>query len=169
MFGGEPTQAADVAELAERVEGHGPRRDVEALAALELADVTIDARPGEMGLAGASLEVRVGEIIGVAGVDGQGQRELAEAIAGQRPIASGDIRFGGLSIARLSTGQREKLGIRYVTDDRLGEGTVGSFSVGLNLVLKRIGRPPFWRRGRIRPARAARRSVEPERRDGALS
>jgi ABC-type uncharacterized transport system ATPase subunit len=160
MFGGEAPQAAGVAELAERVEGHGPRRDVETVAALELADVTIDARPGEMGLAGASLEVRAGEIMGVAGVDGQGQRELAEAIGGQRPIASGDVRFGGLSIARLSTGQREKLGIRYITDDRLGEGTVGSFSVGLNLVLKRIGRPPFWRRGRIRVGAIAAKARE---------
>ncbi|PWU23270.1 MAG: ABC transporter ATP-binding protein, partial [Candidatus Rokuibacteriota bacterium] len=48
------------------------------------------------------------------------------------------------------TGQREKLGLRYVTDDRLGEGTVGSLSVALNIVLKRIGKPPFWERGRIR-------------------
>jgi general nucleoside transport system ATP-binding protein len=151
MFGSDAPHAADVAELAERVEGHGPRRDVDAVPALELADVTIQRLPGEMGLAGVSLEVRAGEIMGIAGVDGQGQRELAEAIAGQRPIVSGDILFGGLSIAKLGTGQRERLGVRYVTDDRLGEGTVGVFSVGLNLMLKRIGRPPFWRRGRIRP------------------
>ena len=45
--------------------------------------------------------------------------------------------------------QRERLGLRYVTDDRLGEGTVGPLSVGLNLVLKRIGQAPFWRRGSI--------------------
>jgi simple sugar transport system ATP-binding protein len=84
-------------------------------------------------------------------VDGNGQRELAEVIAGQRPLASGDIRFGSLSIAKLKVAQREKLGLRYVTDDRLGEGTVSALSVGVNLVLKRIGQPPFWQRGRIRP------------------
>ncbi|MDH4341310.1 MAG: ABC transporter ATP-binding protein, partial [Thermoleophilia bacterium] len=46
----------------------------------------------------------------------------------------------------------EKLGLRYVTDDRLHEGTVGSLSVAMNLVLKQIGKPPFWERGRIRYA-----------------
>jgi simple sugar transport system ATP-binding protein len=157
MFGSQAPQATEVAELAERIEGHGPRRDVSAEPALELIDVAVEPLPGEMGVRHASLEVRAGEILAIAGVDGQGQRELAEAIAGQRPIASGDIRFGGPSVARLSAAQREKLGLRYVTDDRLGEGTVGALSVGLNLVLKRIGRPPFWRRGRIRhPAIAAK-------------
>ena len=43
--------------------------------------------------------------------------------------------------------QREKLGLRYVTDDRLHEGTVGSLSVAMNVVLKKIGKPPFWVRG----------------------
>jgi simple sugar transport system ATP-binding protein len=101
--------------------------------------------------------------MGIAGVDGNGQRELAEAIAGERPVAAGDIRFGGLSITRLKVGQREKLGLRYVTDDRLNEGTVGSLSVAMNMVLKRIGQPPFWRRGRIQRGaieREARTLVE---------
>jgi general nucleoside transport system ATP-binding protein len=88
--------------------------------------------------------------MGIAGVDGNGQRELAEAIAGQRPLADGDVRLFGHSIARLKVAQRERLGLRYVTDDRLHEGTVGSLSVAMNIVLKRIGRAPFWERGRIR-------------------
>jgi simple sugar transport system ATP-binding protein len=88
--------------------------------------------------------------MGIAGVDGNGQRELAEAIAGQRHVTSGDIRFGELSITKLKVSQREKLGLRYVTDDRLGEGTVAGLSIGLNLMLKRIGHPPHWHRGRIR-------------------
>jgi simple sugar transport system ATP-binding protein len=101
--------------------------------------------------------------MGIAGVDGNGQRELAEAIAGQRRPSAGDIRFGELSITKLKVSQREKLGLRYVTDDRLGEGTVATLSIGLNLVLKRIGQPPFWQRGRIRPATidaTARRLIE---------
>ena len=119
---------------------------------LELEHVTVAARPGEIGVHDVSLAVRAGEIMGIAGVDGNGQRELAEAIAGQRSVAEGDVLLAGVSLRALKVSQRERLGLRYVTDDRLGEGTVGSLSVGLNLVLKRIGHEPFWQRGRIRPA-----------------
>jgi simple sugar transport system ATP-binding protein len=55
-------------------------------------------------------------------------------------------------VTRLSVSARQKIGLRYVTDDRLGEGIVGSLPVGLNLFLKRIGQPPFWRHGRIQRA-----------------
>jgi simple sugar transport system ATP-binding protein len=156
MFGDEtrrpsdvPELLPDVPELLEHVEGHRPGRRLPSEAALALEAVSVEPGPGEIGVRDVSLEVRPGEIMGIAGVDGNGQRELAEAIAGERPVAAGDIRFGGLSITRLKVGQREKLGLRYVTDDRLNEGTVGSLSVAMNIVLKRIGQPPFWRRGRI--------------------
>jgi len=150
MFRGEADEAAEVAELQERIEGHRRQRALPPEPQLELADVTVDARPGEIGLRDVSLGVRPGEIMGIAGVDGNGQRELAEAIAGRRRVTSGDIRFGELSITKQKVSQREKLGLRYVTDDRLGEGTVPSLSIGLNLMLKRIGQPPYWHRGRIR-------------------
>jgi general nucleoside transport system ATP-binding protein len=150
MFRGQTDEAAEVAELQERVEGRRVRRSLPREPQLELEEVDVEPSAGEIGLHGVSLEVRPGEIMGIAGVDGNGQRELAEAIAGQRRIASGDIRFGGLSISRMKVSQREKLGLRYVTDDRLGEGTVSALSIGLNLVLKRIGHPPYWRGGRIR-------------------
>ncbi len=87
----------------------------------------------------------------MAGVDGNGQRALAEAISGQRRLTRGEIRYLGASIGKLSVSQREKLGLRYVTDDRLGEGIVASLPVSLNLMLKRIGSAPYWRRGRMRP------------------
>ena len=78
--------------------------------------------------------------MGIAGVDGNGQRELAEAIAGQRPAAAGDIRlFGALDRASSRCASARSSGLRYVTDDRLGEGTVGAMPVAINLVLKRIG------------------------------
>jgi general nucleoside transport system ATP-binding protein len=158
-----PELLPDVPELLERVEGRRPRRSLPGEVALALDGVTVQPGPGEIGVYDVSLEVRAGEIIGIAGVDGNGQRELAEAIAGQRPLAAGDIRFGGLSIARMKVGQREKLGLRYVTDDRLNEGTVGPLPVSMNMVLKRIGQAPFWRRGRIQRAaieREARSLVE---------
>ena len=150
MFGGQAQQAAGVAELTDEVEWHRPRRRFEGESALELDGVSVKPGPGEIGVHDVSLQAQKGEIMGIAGVDGNGQRELAEAIAGQRPISAGDIRLFDHSLVRLKVAQREKLGLRYVTDDRLHEGTVGSLSVAMNIVLKQIGKAPYWERGRIR-------------------
>ncbi|MET0885221.1 MAG: ABC transporter ATP-binding protein [Mycetocola sp.] len=109
--------------------GHGSSRDV------EVEDVT--------------FQVHEGEILGVAGIDGHGQGALAELFAGQRSATSGVIRFDGDVVTGLGVRGRQQLGLRYVTDDRLHEGTVGSMSVAMNLVIKRIGTQPFWRFGRI--------------------
>ena len=118
---------------------------------LELREVLVAGKDGEIGIEKAvSLTVHAGEVLGVAGVDGNGQRPLAEAIAGQRPLAGGDIRFAGESLRKLGIHARQRLGLRYVTDDRLGEGIVGAISVALNLVSKRIGARPFWVHGRTR-------------------
>jgi len=152
MFGGQQATAAEVVELTDEVEWHAPRRPSDAEPALELVGVTVEPGPGEIGARDVSLEVLKSEIMGIAGVDGNGQRELAEVIAGQRSPASGDIRLFGHSITRLRVAQREKLGLRYVTDDRLHEGTISSLSVAMNIVLKQIGKPPYWERGRIRYA-----------------
>lgn len=149
MFGVEAGPAAPVAELRTHLEGH-PARHVDAAPVLEIVHLDVAPDSGEVGVHDLSLAVRPGEIMGVAGVDGNGQRELAEALAGQRKVASGDIVFEGSSIARLSVSRRQHLGLRYVTDDRLGEGTVAALPVSLNIVLKRIGTEPFWKRGSIR-------------------
>ena len=97
-----------------------------------------------------SLEIRRGEIFGIAGIDGNGQKELAEVIAGQRKLDSGEIFLDEESVTGLSVAARQKRGIRYVTDDRHGEGTVSALSISLNTVLKRVGQRPFWRRARVR-------------------
>jgi simple sugar transport system ATP-binding protein len=148
MFGEDPEEVTrvDLPELQEELEVAHVARELPEQALLSLEAVSVDPKAGEIGVRDVSLAVRPGEIMGIAGVDGNGQRELAEAIAGQRPLASGDIRFGALSIGSLSVGQRQRLGLRYVTDDRLGEGTVARLGVGLNLVLKRIGQEPHWRK-----------------------
>jgi ABC-type uncharacterized transport system ATPase subunit len=152
MFGADARQAAGVAELTDEVAWHTPHRALGDEPALELEDVTVSPGPGEIGAYDVTLEVRRSEIMGIAGVDGNGQRELAEAIAGQRSVASGDIRLFGHSIVRFKVAQRERLGLRYVTDDRLHEGTIGPMSVAMNIVLKQIGKRPYWERGRIRNA-----------------
>ncbi len=105
----------------------------------------------ECGLRGVSFQVRKGEVLGIAGVEGNGQRELAEVLAGQRQPAQGRLWFDGDDITRTGVGRRQTSGIRFVTDDRGGEGTVPTLSVSLNLLLKRVGRHPFWTRwGRMR-------------------
>lgn len=100
-----------------------------------------------------NLRVSAGEILGIAGIDGNGQKEFAEALAGQRPHSSGRIALDGAFIDGLDAGGRRRAGLRYVTDDRLGEGTVGAFPVSINLLLKQIGLPPFWEKGIVRPGR----------------
>lgn len=111
---------------------------------------------------GIDLDVHAGEILGIAGIDGNGQKQLAEALAGQRRLQAGTIRLGAQAIEGLSVGDRRAAGLRYVTDDRLHEGTVGGFPISLNLVLKQIGEAPFWTNGIERPdpiAENARRLV----------
>ncbi len=106
---------------------------------------------GRVPIRDIGFSVRAGEILGIAGIDGNGQKELAELLAGQTPRSSGSIRLNGQEIAQAPVGERRNLGLRYVTDDRLGEGTVGIFSVATNLLLKDIGDSPFWLRGIERP------------------
>ncbi|MDA8292236.1 MAG: ABC transporter ATP-binding protein [Actinomycetota bacterium] len=157
MFGDEAADLSDAAELQtsiEEVEALGARHVPPAAAddaepVLELRSVTAPGDGLEPGVVDVSLTVRAGQVLGVAGIDGNGQRALAEVIAGQRRARSGTIELFGASVNRLGVSARQKLGLRYVTDDRLGEGIVRNLSVSLNLLLKRIGEPPFWRGGRI--------------------
>jgi simple sugar transport system ATP-binding protein len=111
-----------------------PRRHEEEVA-LELVDVWADGDRGAPAVRGVSLAVRAGEIVAVAGVAGNGQRELAEAITGLRPITEGEIRAG----RRLRGGDpREAIaaGIAHVPEDRLGTGVAPSLSIAMNVALK---------------------------------
>jgi simple sugar transport system ATP-binding protein len=113
---------------------------------LELKDVSVKPGPQSPGLHDVTFTVRRGEVFGIAGVDGNGQRELAEVTAGQVRAARGVVRLAGRDVTRAGVAERRRLGLGYVTDDRLGEGIVGSLPLSLNLLLKRIGEQPFWSR-----------------------
>lgn len=107
-----------------------------------------------------ALTIREGEIVGVAGVAGNGQRELAEVIAGLRPAAAGRVALAGRDLASLGPRQRFERGIAYIPEDRLGEGLIGEFSVADNAVLRDyaslpISRGLFFRRGEARAKGAA--------------
>jgi simple sugar transport system ATP-binding protein len=101
---------------------------------------------------GISFQIRAGEILGIAGVDGNGQRELADAIAGLRPIRQGSIFLVGQNVTHWTPQQRVKqLKMGYIPEDRQKMGLVMSFSIARNLILKRFKRLPFCRRFFLRP------------------
>jgi len=95
-------------------------------------------------LADVSLDVRAGEIVGVAGVEGNGQRELVEAITGARPFR-GTIRVQGASIAGRGPAGVRALGVAHVPEDRLASGGIPRFTVAENLLLGREGERRFRR------------------------
>lgn len=121
--------------------------DRRSVPCLQVANVSTAAEPGAVPVREVSFDLWPGEVLGIAGVDGNGQKHLAEMLAGQRAAVHGAIRIDGREVTSDDVAERRQAGIRYVTDDRLGEGTVGGLSVAINLLLKDIGRAPFWRHG----------------------
>jgi general nucleoside transport system ATP-binding protein len=99
----------------------------------------------------ATFVVRGGEIVGVAGVDGNGQSELVESIAGLRPALTGQIRLNGQDITGRSPQEIIGLGTAYIPADRNRVGLVLDFSVAENLILKHFRRPPFCVRSILQP------------------
>jgi simple sugar transport system ATP-binding protein len=96
---------------------------------------------------GLDLEVRAGEIFGVAGVEGNGQRELVEALTGIRPSVSGTVEIGGVDVTGWSPREISELGVGHVPEDRGKHGVVSTFTVADNLVLNSYFHQPFSRRG----------------------
>lgn len=127
---------------------------------LALNGVSTIGDQGTPALLDLSLAMQRGEVFGIAGVDGNGQKELGEVIAGQRPVASGTVTFEGKDITNCGVAAATRLGIGYVTDDRLHEGSVSTSSVAENIALKSIGRKPFsngfWLNRRAMEERASK-------------
>ncbi len=94
--------------------------------------------PFGMNLQALDLQIRQGEIVGIAGVSGNGQRELLYALSGEDTRATADsIRLGGQAVGRLGPAQRRALGLHFVPDERLGRGAVPGLSLAHNLLLTR--------------------------------
>ncbi len=121
----------DVREVGERV--------------LELEGVSADGDRGTPALRDVSLSVRGGEIVAIAGVAGNGQRELAEVISGMRPATAGSVGVGGRRLRGGDPRQAIKAGVAYVPEDRLGTGVAPGLSVAANVVLKSYREPPVSR------------------------
>lgn len=112
---------------------------------LTLDAISTSSMAGECALSELSLELRAGEILGVAGITGNGQQHLAGVINGTITARGGSIRFRGREITKLSIRERIRGGIRSYTDDRFGAGLATQMSVAINLLLPRVGQRPFWR------------------------
>ena len=111
--------------------------------ALSVEQVTAENDKGLPALRGISLQVHAGEILGVAGVAGNGQRELAEVIAGLRPLSSGQVAIDGTDISHWSPGRRTAAGMGYIPEERMADGIVQEFTVAENLILDDHMRPPY--------------------------
>ncbi|SMO55538.1 ABC transporter ATP-binding protein [Melghirimyces algeriensis] len=92
---------------------------------------------------GLDLDVRAGEIVGIAGVDGNGQTELLEAITGLRKVQSGSIQLNEQEISNLKPRSVTKKGVGHIPEDRHRRGLVLDFSVSENMVLQTYYQPPF--------------------------
>ena len=106
-----------------------------------------DLRGGR--LRGLDLEVRAGEIVGVAGVEGNGQRDLADAIMGLRPLEGGRVVLDGRELTSISTGDIRNAGVAFIPEDRQDQGLVLDMSLWENAVLGRQEDEDFSRRGGI--------------------
>jgi len=113
---------------------------------LDIRNVSALGVTGQPALRTVSLQIRSGEILGVAGVSGNGQRELAEVIAGLRPATTGSVHLGQTEITRWPTGRRTANGLAYIPEERMHDGVIQDFSIAENLILQDHSRPPFSRR-----------------------
>ncbi len=126
------------------------RPDVEVGAArMRVTELTVKGDRDTVAVDHLSLEVRSGEILGIAGVSGNGQRELAEAIAGLREIESGTVDIEGVEIGGDPHAAREA-GLSYVPEERMRDGAIGAFSVYENLILLNHTDERFSRNGFMR-------------------
>lgn len=148
---------------------------------LKAEDLLVLSNAGAVVVDGVSLEVRAGEILGIAGVDGNGQTELAEALAGVRRAERGRVYLDGEDVTSLGADARQERGLAYVPEDRARKGLVLDFALYENNALKTYDEPPFSNRwGWLFPKAMRRRAAEvlrafdvrppnPDARAGSLS
>lgn len=133
-------------ELAERVT-HPDREPHETVApgnvALRLRGVGALGDKGLPALQDVDLDVRAGETLGVAGVAGNGQRELAEVVTGLRPVTTGTIEIGGKAATGRPVAEIARSGVAHIPEDRLATGLIGAMDLSENAILREYGQPPL--------------------------
>ena len=113
----------------------GAPRDVAAVPVLSVRNLVVRGARIERAVNDVSLAVAPGEILGIAGVEGNGQTELLEAIAGLRPIASGSVLLGGADISTALVRARGDAGLSHIPEDRHRRGLILEYSIAENLIL----------------------------------
>jgi simple sugar transport system ATP-binding protein len=112
---------------------------------LEVDDLAVTDDRGHLVVDGAGFDVRAGEILALAGVQGNGQTELIEALTGLRPVERGTVRLDGHDVTGSGPDKLFAAGLAHVPEDRQRDGLVGSFSVESNMVLNQVRAKPFSR------------------------
>ena len=135
-----------------------PGRDV-----LTISGLIVEDDRGIRAVDGVALVVRAGEVLGIAGVQGNGQTELVEAVMGLRKPRAGEIKLDKEDLVGMSTKKILRSGVGYVPEDRSLDGVVKEFTVAENLVLDMYDRPPYGNGFSLNPgaiAESARERVE---------
>lgn len=114
---------------------------------LEIENLSVMNSKKVLGVKNFSLTVNGGEIVGLAGVDGNGQTELVEAITGLRKVDSGTIKFNGRDITNLSIAERNAMGLGHIPEDRQKRGLILSAPLSSNMVIKEFRHRPFSNHG----------------------
>ncbi len=147
---GEASPEATEEQLASMMVGRTVALRVDKSAASTDGDVVLEAdgvslvtEDGHVVVDDVSLQVRRGEILGVAGVQGNGQTELTELLVGLRTPTSGRLRFKGVDVTGKDISTLLDMGLGYAPEDRTHDGLIGVFSVAENLVLDVVDRPPY--------------------------
>ncbi len=165
VVGSTTPEKADEAALASMMVGRDVRLEVEKGPAepqapvLQVEDLTVLDDRGQAAVNGISLEVRAGEVLGVAGVQGNGQTELVEAITGLRAVDAGRVLIKGEDLTRASPRHVFVAGVGHIPEDRIRDGLVDDFSIADNLVLNQYYLPPLAR-GWVRDDEAVLRTAE---------
>ena len=102
---------------------------------LTIESLNVEGNEAGCGVEGVDLTVRAGEVVGIAGVAGNGQAELAEAISGLRPVRAGGVHLAAVDITRASVRERRRAGLACVPDDRDGTGLALSATISDNLLM----------------------------------
>ncbi|MBE3576514.1 MAG: ABC transporter ATP-binding protein [Limnochordales bacterium] len=122
-----------------------PARPAEPV--LQVEDLWVAGEQGRPVVRGVSLTVRAGEIVGIAGVQGNGQTEFMESLFGLRPPLAGKVFFLGRDVTGYPPRQRTEMGMGYVPEDRQRDGLILPFAIEDNLILNTYYQPPVARRG----------------------
>ncbi|MCD1148013.1 ABC transporter ATP-binding protein [Peptoniphilus sp. KCTC 25270] len=117
--------------------------------ALELSDLHVKDARGIMKVNGLNLSLRAGEIVGIAGIDGNGQSELLEALTGLRKVESGTVKIHNKDITNKTPKEIRDSGLNNIPEDRNKRGLVQEFTVAENMILQRYGEEPYSKGGRL--------------------